>query len=74
MDYEEPEFMDFNAEMESKISENDWKLVSSKPKLCLHKEATQTPPPASPACQNQTPWAPDTMHMTMTTIKEGPTL
>ena len=73
MDYEDPEFLDFDAEMESKIPENDWKLVGGKPKLRPHKEATQTPLPPSPACQNQTPRAPDTTHITMATTKEGPT-
>ena len=33
MDYEEPEFMDFDTEMESKIPANDWTLVGSKQKL-----------------------------------------
>ena len=33
MDYEELEFMDFDAELESKIPENDWKLVSGRPKF-----------------------------------------
>ena len=58
--------------MESKTPENDWKLVGGKPILCLHKEATQTPLPASPSRKNQPPRAPDTTHTTMATTKEGP--
>ena len=73
MDYEEPEFMDFDAEMESKIPENNWKLVGSKPNLRPHKEATQTPFPASPERQNKLQGAPDTTHTTMATTKVGPT-
>ena len=71
-DSEEPEFMDFDAEMQSKIPENNWKLVCGKPKLNPLKEAAQTPLPGSWECQNQTLRAPDTTHITMAATKEGP--
>jgi hypothetical protein len=71
MDYEEPVFMDFDAQMESKIPANNWKLDGRKQKLCPHKEATQTPLPAFPECQNQAPWAPITTQTTMETTIKG---
>ena len=71
MDYKEPEFMDFDAEMESKTPANDWKLVGRKQKLQPYKEATQTLLPASPKHQDQTPRAPITTPTTMATKKEG---
>ena len=45
--YEEPEFMDFDTEMEAKIPANNWKLVGGKQKLQPHKEATKRTLPAS---------------------------
>ena len=72
MDYEGPEFMDFDAEVEPKIKANNWKLVDGKQKLQPHKEATKSPLPASPQRRNQTIRAPNTTHITMATTKEGP--
>jgi hypothetical protein len=65
--------MDFDAEMQAKTPENDWKLVGGKPKLRPHKEATQTPFSASPDCRNNLQGAPDTTHITVVTSKLSPT-
>jgi hypothetical protein len=73
MDYEEPDFMDFHTEMEAKTPENNWKLVGSNPKLRPHKEATQTPLPASPERRNKLQGAPDITRIMMATTKVGPT-
>ena len=74
MDYGEPDFMDFDAEMEAKNPENDWKLVGGKQTLRPHKEATQTPLPASSECRNKLLGATDTNTHHIGNNKSGPNI
>ena len=61
--------MDFDAEMESKIHANNWKLVGRK-RNCNHtKRRHKKPLPASLEDWNQSPRAPNTTHITIATTK-----
>ena len=49
LNYEEPDFMDFDGDMDSKLpAKENWQLVGGKQKLKPLKDATQTPLPSSP--------------------------
>ena len=66
--------MDFDPEMDSKITANDWKLVGGKQKMQPHNDVTQTPLPASQEHQNPTRRPPSTTQTTTAVTNVGPTL
>jgi hypothetical protein len=49
LNYDEPDFMEYDADMDSKLPAVDWTLVGRKNKQKTTTDAIQTPLPASPA-------------------------